>query len=435
MLEVTQPALPSDDLEHQEPNSDDLSPFLRWFGASKATDFNGEPLRLYHGTLDKFDVFRRGDLGIHVGDAWAANVALENQIANQPGQDYQRLTGGPHVIDNATRGDYESWSGTTFLGATEDAEEAFRNAEIFTQRLVDSGAGAELSHPLPDSLAPHLIPVYVRAFEPARLPDMTEWKSPAHWVQTLGATEAETNIPQPLRDQLLSIAGAASKADGQGNFEGEIWDALEQWGYDSIVYANHQEGDGADSWILRDSNQLKSATGNNGEYSPYDPDIRRSVGERFHSALLRALKTSLDSPKNAEPARWLEWLDGAQRRGAFKGAERKWLELDAWIAQKEAITRSEIASYVTEHQLLLQEDTLSGRRARFAQYSTGGGHDYKEFLLTLPLPGPSHQARAAGDRFFMAPGGRVEFELGGRIGSGQAPRPLIGQMAAAMAAS
>ena len=43
-------------------------------------------------------------------------------------------------------------------------------------------------------------------------------------------------------------------------------------GYDGIVYQNTHEGIG-DSYILFSPNQLKSAVGNNGEYSPNNPSI------------------------------------------------------------------------------------------------------------------------------------------------------------------
>jgi hypothetical protein len=46
-------------------------------------------------------------------------------------------------------------------------------------------------------------------------------------------------------------------------------------GFDGIVYKNAYEGDG-DSWISFNPEQIKSATGNNGNYDPANPDIRFS---------------------------------------------------------------------------------------------------------------------------------------------------------------
>lgn len=47
-------------------------------------------------------------------------------------------------------------------------------------------------------------------------------------------------------------------------------------GFDGVVYENTREGKG-DSWIAFRPEQIKSATGNNGQYDPANPDIRFSL--------------------------------------------------------------------------------------------------------------------------------------------------------------
>lgn len=80
----------------------------------------------------------------------------------------------------------------------------------------------------------------------------------------------------------------------------------------------------------------------------------------FHSALLAAVEIGQGAPKAGTPAQWAGWLDGAQRRGAFRQAERDWLGVDAWLAARERITRDELAGFIRANEVTVQETTLGG---------------------------------------------------------------------------
>lgn len=47
-------------------------------------------------------------------------------------------------------------------------------------------------------------------------------------------------------------------------------------GYDGLVYRNTKEGNGGDSWVAFERNQIKSATGNNGDFSDH-PNITKAI--------------------------------------------------------------------------------------------------------------------------------------------------------------
>lgn len=69
--------------------------------------------------------------------------------------------------------------------------------------------------------------------------------------------------------------------------------------------------------------------------------------EVFHSALLRSLEGINGAPKRAGAEQWLQWLDGAQRRGLIKGTERAWTGVDAWLKGREGdVSRVELADFV-----------------------------------------------------------------------------------------
>lgn len=72
----------------------------------------------------------------------------------------------------------------------------------------------------------------------------------------------------------------------------------------------------------------------------------------FYSALKESLDRAKGAPKAADAATWKGWLDGAQRRGEFKGGERQWLGLDDWLdRQKGNVTRQQVQEFVRSNQV------------------------------------------------------------------------------------
>jgi N12 class adenine-specific DNA methylase len=87
--------------------------------------------------------------------------------------------------------------------------------------------------------------------------------------------------------------------------------------------------------------------------------------EGFRSALLQALERAEGAPRRGTAAQWRQWLDGAQRRGGFKQAERDWLRVDDWLGKRERITREDLADYVRTHQVRIGEELIGGDAKRF----------------------------------------------------------------------
>lgn len=90
-----------------------------------------------------------------------------------------------------------------------------------------------------------------------------------------------------------------------------------------------------------------------------------SRAEGFRSALVQALDRAEGAPKRGSSTQWKQWLDGAQRRGGFKHAERDWLRVDDWLGERERITREDLADYVRTHQVRVGEEMIGGDAERF----------------------------------------------------------------------
>lgn len=207
----------------------DTPAFKKWFGDSEVVDEYGQPLVVYHATNRSFDAFdtKRGELGSHFGP-----VEQANQVA--------------------------------------DAKQSNSN----------------------------VVPAYLSIEKPLRLIDKGSF--------------AADEVSQQLADMgLMTQAEADAIAkdiydDGvpDSKLVARLQAAIRKAGYDGVVYLNRREGfnpfgpdgvDGAtlnemgddevmemfpeaqDSWIAFQPTQIKSAIGNNGQFDPANPDIRKSV--------------------------------------------------------------------------------------------------------------------------------------------------------------
>lgn len=78
----------------------------------------------------------------------------------------------------------------------------------------------------------------------------------------------------------------------------------------------------------------------------------------FFSALANAVDVAQGAPKKGDAKAWKGWLDGAQRRGEFRQAERDWLGVDAFLERNGTTTREQLAEFVRGNQLQVEDVVL-----------------------------------------------------------------------------
>jgi len=212
----------------------DTPEFKRWFGDSKVVNADGTPRVVYHGTTKDFDVpkvsYKREEyakFGFHVGTEEAANTRL-----------------------------------------------------VQTEGLEAQGA--------------NIMPIYVRAENPLRMDENRLGRWGIDDIMSAVMEKAERGeidgvSPDAIDDFFNDRFDIEAEVGVENNLaEPRVWQDdgmwmpgerssylkafLQQLGYDSIVYNNEFEG-GGDSYILLDANQVKSATGNTGEYSRANKNI------------------------------------------------------------------------------------------------------------------------------------------------------------------
>ncbi|NGP40774.1 PLxRFG domain-containing protein [Acinetobacter sp. GC2] len=236
--------------------------FKKWFSDSKVVNADGKPKTVYHGTNQTFNIFNVSDIGIHAGTMDQAN-----------------------------------------------SRKAEKNSGEFK-----------------------IMPLYMRINNPLRLKDSPSWKDPAFYIQKTGIAQ---HLSAPLVKKITGFYGEL-KGINLKTVEGQeqaldlamginrlVAQELKDQGYDGIVYKNTHDGTSLtnkmkeeDSYIVFDPEQIKSATINNGEFDPNNPDIRKSR---------RYSRSSTANPQNMSRSKQRELLDKAASTAfgqlSLRGAE------------------------------------------------------------------------------------------------------------------
>ncbi|HEY1034024.1 MAG TPA: PLxRFG domain-containing protein [Pseudoxanthomonas sp.] len=84
--------------------------------------------------------------------------------------------------------------------------------------------------------------------------------------------------------------------------------------------------------------------------------------DTFYSAIAQSVDTGKGAPKRGTAEQWKGWMDGAQRRGEFKQAERDWLGVDAWLDGQGTVTRDQLAEFIRANEVQVQEVVLGEKK-------------------------------------------------------------------------
>jgi len=241
-----------------------LEAFWRWFGDSKVVDDEGRPLMVYHGTKADFDSFadpnsERNDaiyggiMGFHFGTKRAASDRLRD--LGDVDSSLGRESGQPNVmpvyirIENTLRmqdmADRYVRRDTGEVLSPDEADSINRASGEYSKR-IERGE-IELSE-VPDEFIADdgdLVEIHGRM-----------WEEPE-------------DVSETLYEMGILDIDAYDEVRGHFAF---IKEELRSKGIDGIVYENHVEGGGGDSFIVFDPTQIKSIH-NRGTFDAEDPRI------------------------------------------------------------------------------------------------------------------------------------------------------------------
>ncbi len=163
-------------------------------------------------------------------------------------------------------------------------------------------------------------------------------------------------------------------------------------------------------FIAFEPEQIKSATGNSGEFGE-NRNILKSVDRpQFYSQLQRAIEGVPDRLSNMGAAAWKQWLTANAPKLGVKADEIEWSGIKDYLdlQGKAKLSKDDLARYLDESGVKVGELTLSGDKyyrdasgsrvfdhetgdfvaarnpSKYGNYTLPGGANYREVLLTLP---------------------------------------------------
>ena len=280
--------------------------FRRWFGDSQVVNEAGRPLIVYHGTdftgstsftgkgggkgLSKFASRSKAHLGFHFGTAAAANEKITEDRAHWMDRKRSKPVA---LFDDAHRDRVR-------MQVTQRERELEGRAKRIRAAISDRQPPAELEELAAayESELPDAIAAYWRMRDTKTVPPTPQETRELQEIRTqqdalaevLSATFAWARPGENILPVYLSIQRPARMNDANWGDVRQIrlknpgWDLeaknlkelraeLEDLGYDGIVYENRVEDVGSTSWIAFRPEQIKSATGNRGTFSPDDPRV------------------------------------------------------------------------------------------------------------------------------------------------------------------
>jgi hypothetical protein len=277
--------------------------FKQWFGRSEITNKDGSPKVMYHGLAkDTTDFTRKTARGAPIfltdDPKFAGRFAADSyeSVARNPQQylSKQQIDDGVKRAIAAIRKDYgkdtlgkemiESLKTGNLNDATPEAKEYIQKEFI---SLLPTG--------------PHIMPMYVRAENPF------DFDNSSHVRRIREELDVDDDTIRSIRD------GNWEEIEGSG-----IQEAIQMAGFDSFYVKEH----GRKNIAVYEPNQVKSATGNSGEYSRVNNDVSYSLKSvRFPS--VKAVKEAVaetEVPTTQEFKRFIagnQWVDEDDKAAVF----------------------------------------------------------------------------------------------------------------------
>lgn len=240
--------------------------FQAWFGESKIVDGAGKPMVVYHSTaVDKnFDMFKRSqrDVGIHFGTKGQANDRQDYMRGKAPAKrgTAERTYPVYLAIKKPLRlGDIGAWDAMNLqyaLTRPDMGKNGITNEEV-KRAMVSAG----YSNPRGQLVA---------------LRDLIKSKGYDGIVyKNTGEVEGSQALREKMdkaRDEMYAKTGWPKSKNGF-SVEDQKNEAYSDWIVAQSAEQEFRETNGEDSYIAFDPEQIKSAIGNSGAFSPTDARI------------------------------------------------------------------------------------------------------------------------------------------------------------------
>jgi len=153
--------------------------------------------------------------------------------------------GKPMIMYHGTRGDFTKF----FQGSHFGSSKAANNRLRYTRGMTGNEK---------------IMPVYLKITNPYRVEDLDSADEASLFNSYLKKMKIgdDKNLPKINID--------LARREG-------MYKAMQKAGYDGLVYSNRFEDNGNDSWVVFNTNQVKSAISNNGDYDQNSDHIHEFI--------------------------------------------------------------------------------------------------------------------------------------------------------------
>lgn len=253
--------------------------------------------------------------------------------------------------------------------------------------------------------------IYGKGFYFARNPDLAELyalQTSAYYGEAPNIIPVFLSIKNPFYagggsdalSVMYKIAGKRPK--NMSGEEGIAWaeklrKGLIELGYDGVFETDPSSpASYANEIVAFYPNQIKSAIGNVGTFESTKSDIRYSLRDSL--GLYSELESKIEQmgPKVAPAPQWKTMIAALPQKGV-KPEEIEWSGVKDWLdLQTGRVNKDDLLNYLKQGGVKVEETALmdlgldkdeidiSGRAAKYGQYTLPGGENYREVLLTLP---------------------------------------------------
>jgi len=281
--------------------------FYKWFGKSVATDDDGYPLVMFHGTARDISKFKQKQ-------ADAIFVTLDTHVAFNFSE-LSRAWVRDHLDQFIAPEVQEEIRDEARAKA--DASSSEYKQMVFIEEL-----DRLINNELPSEN--NIMPLFVRAENPF------DYDNKDHIDALKKQLDKYAKVSKKDADLLNEVFGKVKKGEWESIELSLVQKAIKAEGFDSF----YAEEEGHKNLAVYDPNQVKSVTGNSGEYSRESEDIRESVAPKLKKTSDVGHKRELTSGRYVGAPDWvgnspqqLAVLRTKLRRFAMEGeAGRYWYE-------------------------------------------------------------------------------------------------------------
>lgn len=211
-------------------------------------------------------------------------------------------------------------------------------------------ASGEFDPPGPRPEVQEVIPVYLSLQNPF------VWDMSDEGAQATRAALAAAGIRrESVRGNSASLGNAKER---------EIFNrSVREQGYDGVVV---RDEDGIQEVVAFRPEQIKSATGNNGQFDPSNADITKSA-KRNNLGLYSALERGIEGmqTKQAPAGAWKAQIKGLVNKGIVKQDEITWSGVEDWLdLQNGKVSKEAISEYLRQGGVQVQEVVLGNQNDR-----------------------------------------------------------------------